>query len=493
MSDPPDDSIVGYTPEQFESGINLICYLAFVTIPLNMIGNLYVFTRVLSATLRSRPRVVPQSLRLPFYIVFLDLLCSVAYGTEMTHLYIARRQYEQPYSSVFGGIINFVIVSNFILISNAAFYSWTRVVRKLPTDHGPYDVKLVGPAIVVPIIVNIVFAVTGSFGQNNYICWLRKSAYPAAIFTVACIVLSTVALWYFYISIMVEVFKVSRGAFLNTIVSYRPTKPPQVSDLDQPNSNNARSGGSTQLSLRERQIIAKICMYCLACIIQYMPGIPFATSFLFPYQPYVLYVMAVVSINLGGVINATALILNEGLGKIAASNNEETTGIRDPSAEGNSGGNRGLRSDTTAGSNSWQVPSFNGVIANPQLSQKESNGSYALYAPRASQDRPQYHGGHQNVYSDPTLTQAADQSFNRVWDVSPGPSPFLTGTQTSFQSNMYPPAPPAPEQQQQFQAQASRQASQSSMYSNPATVVDYNAYAEAYRSTARLQQSQPRY
>ncbi|KAI8800936.1 hypothetical protein BJ742DRAFT_49846 [Cladochytrium replicatum] len=67
---------------------------------------------------------------------------------------------------------------------------------------------------------------------------------------------------------MVEVFKVSRGAFLNTIVSYRPTKPPQVSDLDEPSSNNARSGGSTQLSLRERQIIAKICMYCLACIIQ---------------------------------------------------------------------------------------------------------------------------------------------------------------------------------------------------------------------------------
>ncbi|KAI8800937.1 hypothetical protein BJ742DRAFT_49835 [Cladochytrium replicatum] len=165
---PQSDEVVGYTQEEFESGINLICYLAFVTIPLNIIGNLYVLTRVLSVTLRSRPRIVPQSLRLPFYIVFIDFLCSIAYGIEMVHLYTARRQYEQPYSSVFGAIINFVIVGNFILISNAAFYSWTRVVRKLPTDHGPYDVKLLGPAIVVPIIVNIVFAATGSFGANNY-------------------------------------------------------------------------------------------------------------------------------------------------------------------------------------------------------------------------------------------------------------------------------------------------------------------------------------
>ncbi|KAI8800935.1 hypothetical protein BJ742DRAFT_49828 [Cladochytrium replicatum] len=497
-----EDAVVGFTPDEFERGINLIFHIAVGVIPLNIAGSIYVLFRVLSVTFRSRPRVVPVSLRLPFYIVFLDLLCSFSYITEMVHLYLARRQPTQPYSAIFGGLITFVIVSNFILITNAAFFSWNRVVRKRPVDNGPYDAKLVGPAILVPIAIVAVLGSIGALGANNYICWIRKSAYGAALFLVICTLSSMIALWFFYVHIMFEVFKVSRGSFLSTAVSFRPTKstsiqafqPPLTRQGDQTSrienngavaSDNMRSE-SSQLSIVEKQIIAKICMYMLACFIQYLPGIPFATSFLFPTQPYILYVMAVVSINLGGVINATALILNEGLGRIAKS--QDGSYYPASSGEGTSSvgalGSGPVVGNTTVGTNSWgRVPSFKGILVNSQSPQIDIQIPDPFYGPRSDQR------GHIHPIL-PSSSHAHISSYDKIWELNPGPSPYPTDTRVAVPLTVYPPVPSVFNSHQvPVTRLPSRRSSQQS--SNPATVVDVaaNSVAEAYANMARYQQN----
>ncbi|KAI8812928.1 hypothetical protein BJ742DRAFT_792276 [Cladochytrium replicatum] len=326
------DAVVGFTPQEFESGIDLIFYISMAIIPINLFGSFYVLMRVLTATFHSRPRVIPQSLRLPFYVVFVDVLCSLTFTAEMIHLYFARQTPEPPISRILGGCVTFVIICNFVLITQAAFNSWNRVVRKKPVDTGRYDWKLLLPTIAVPGTVVAIFASIEALGANNYFSWIRKSAKGAAVFVGVAVLISLFAIWIFYVSIMSEIFKVSRGSFLKTIISYEPTKNTIAAaaqaaaeraerlgsnDAGQGGgSGNQRSGNSTssQLTALERQAIIKICMYMMACFFQYLPGCPYALSFLAPSQPFALYCLAVVSINSGGIFNGLALILNEGFG-----------------------------------------------------------------------------------------------------------------------------------------------------------------------------------
>ncbi|KAI8812920.1 hypothetical protein BJ742DRAFT_557312 [Cladochytrium replicatum] len=100
-----DDAVIGFTPDEFESGINLIFYLSITIIPLNMSGSLYVLYRVASAYWNSRPRAIPASLRLPMYIVFIDLMCSFTFAAEMVHLYVMRRSPEPPFAYILGGCV----------------------------------------------------------------------------------------------------------------------------------------------------------------------------------------------------------------------------------------------------------------------------------------------------------------------------------------------------------------------------------------------------
>ncbi|KAI8806680.1 hypothetical protein BJ742DRAFT_815861 [Cladochytrium replicatum] len=557
------DAVIGFTTEEFESGINLIFYLAMVIIPLNMAGSTYVLYRVLSMTFRNPHRVIPASLRLPFYVVFIDLLCSFTFTAEMVHLYVARRSPDQPYAAILGGCVTFVIVSNFVLVTQAAFFSWNRVVRKKPVDHGPYDVKLIAPAIFVASAVVIVLASIGALGANNYFCWIRKSANGAVLFLVICDLGSMFILWFFYVWIMIEIFKLSRGAFLSTVVSFRPTRSPfkkgqqihvqpthEVCYGDSSSaSENVTSGGS-QMSLMERQIITKICMYMLACFIQYLPGIPYATSFLFPTQPYPLYVLAVISINLGGVVNATALVLNEGLGRKARSSDDDSGTSYFPTSNGeltSSSGVQTYRSDVTAGTASWgRVPSFSGILVTPQSQQlnKASNQVAAM----ANSGVPRYQFQTQTMYPNPAIAPRSDTSpyvqpplgapryqFQTqtmypnpaVADASPyvqlplgapryqfqtqtmypnpaiasrnGPSAYGAVWETTRQGaapqRKYPPVPPIPGEyfsEVSVKRTDSRRISEQS--SNPATMVDVgsSAVSEAYANMARHREQRQR-
>ncbi|KAI8812926.1 hypothetical protein BJ742DRAFT_792268 [Cladochytrium replicatum] len=498
-------SIVGFTTEEFDGGINLIFYLVMALIPVNMAGSLYVLYRVLSTTFRDKPRKIPASLKLPFYIVFIDLLCSFTFIAEMIHLYIVRRPPEQPYAAILGGCLTFVIVSNFILVTQAAFFCWNRVVRKQPIDNGPFDVKLLAPAVVVPSIVITVLGSIGALGANNYVCFVRKEAGEAVLFLVICDLASMVALWIFYVWIMVEIFKVSRGKFLDTIISYRRSSsssksafqlqyeryrgPVQTSQVesDAAGSENIKSGGS-QLTIVEKQLVAKICMYMLGCFIQYLPGIPYALSYLFPSQPYPLYIVAILSINMGGIVNATALILNEGLGKIARSLDGHSTSYYPTSSAEASGNGRmqGYGSNVTGASSWGKVPSFKGILVNTQ-SESESEGPHPMY----TVGEPRYQMQTQSLYPNASIAPRTDAPFKSGWGVGPGPSPypntFINGSQRAYPP---PPPPPIPTQYHSEGFVTRTPSRKSSEYSASPTVVDVgsSAVSEAYANMARQQQ-----
>ncbi|KAI8812925.1 hypothetical protein BJ742DRAFT_792263 [Cladochytrium replicatum] len=509
MANTADEGIVGFTPEEFENGVKTILYISVIIIPLNMAGSLYVLYRVLSVTFRNQQRSIPASLRLPFYIVFIDLLCSFTFGSEMVHMYMTRQPPEQPLSSVLGASLTFVIVCNFVLVTQAAFFSWNRVVRKKPIDHGPYDVKLLAPAVAVAAIVVTVFASIGALGANNYICFVKKSASGVAFFLAICVLSSMIALWFFYVWIMIEIFKVSRGSFLATIISYRATNSNSKSGLrtnqlqqgraqdsnqtvqvESDVSENVQSG-SSQISIIERQLITKICMYMLGCFFQYLPGTPYAISYLSPApQPFVLYIMAIISINLGGIVNATALILNEGLGRIAKSLDGQSTTSYLPSStipDGSSsiGGER-YRPDMPLDTASWgRVPSFAGILVNSKA-RPETPGFNPIFTTTSPRVQPQT----QSLYPNPTIAPRTD--YNSILEVGPGPSPYPGGTQAPSAARRYPAIPTVPNEYEQSSVTVKRSGSvsrRSSEHSNTPTMVSIgsNELSEAYAIMARHQ------
>ncbi|KAI8812927.1 hypothetical protein BJ742DRAFT_792274 [Cladochytrium replicatum] len=430
LQDP--DAIVGFTPEEFEKGIDLVFYTSITFIPLNLTGSLYVLYRVLSMTFKSTPREIPGSLRLPFYVVFIDTLCALTFTAEMISLYISRKPAEPPISHILGGCVTFVIISNFVLITQAAFNSWYRVVRKKTIDTGPYDWKLLLPTVLVPGTIVGVFAYLDVFGANNYIAWMRKSSRGPAVFVAIMVLLSMVTIWYLYVAIMIEIFKMSRGSFFKTIISYRPSTPglagqgsgERVEVMDsRGNSAHQRSNdtatSTVQMNAIERQAVLKICMYMMACFIQYLPGCPYALSFLAPSQPYILYILALVSINSGGIVNATALILNEGLGRrLNSVANPGTTQDAEASADGGFKSTNGNEGTTNWG----QAPSFNGILAN-----SNSNGSFGVTstASHGSSDGTLYGGP---VYQMQTQTMYPNSKPPSV------PLPVPRSTQPSYEA-----------------------------------------------------------
>ncbi|KAI8808732.1 hypothetical protein BJ742DRAFT_807351 [Cladochytrium replicatum] len=347
----------------------------------------------------------------------------------MISLYITRSPAEPPISHILGGCVTFVIISNFVLITQAAFNSWYRVVRKKTVDTGPYDWKLLLPTVLVPSIIVAVFAYLDVFGANNYISWMRKSSKGPAVFVAIMVILSMVTIWYLYVAIMIEIFKMSHGSFFKTIISYRPTTPGPAGqgsgervEVISSNGNSAHqrsndtAGSTVQMNAIERQAVLKICMYMMACFIQYLPGCPYALSFLAPSQPYILYILALVSINSGGIVNATALILNEGLGRrLKSVANPGTT--QDAEATTTDGGFKS--SNVNEGTTTWgRAPSFHGL--------SHSNGSFGVTstASHGSSDGTLYGGP---VYQ--MQTQEPYPSSNVPSVPVPGPR----GTQPSYE------------------------------------------------------------
>ncbi|KAI8809667.1 hypothetical protein BJ742DRAFT_219723 [Cladochytrium replicatum] len=326
-----------------------------------------------------------------------------------------------------------------------------------------------------------------------------------------------IALWFFYVWIMIEIFKVSRGSFLATIISYRATSSNSKSGLranqqeqaqaqgpgqgpghdsnqtvqvESDGSENVRSG-SSQISMIERQLITKICMYMLGCFFQYSPGTPYAISFLFPSQPFVLYIMAIISINLGGVVNATALILNEGIGRMAKSRDEQSTSYFPSSTmpEGSSSiGVQRYRADMPLDTASWgQVPSFAGILVNPHA-KPDAPGLHPLYTAESQKPHTQI----QSLYANPAIAPRTD--YDAIWEVGPGRSPYHPGSiQTPATTRAYPPVPPIPNQYQQPSVTVTRSGSvsrRSSEHSNAPTMVNIGSseLSQAYAIMARHQQ-----
>ncbi|KAI8812924.1 hypothetical protein BJ742DRAFT_866249 [Cladochytrium replicatum] len=104
-------------------------------------------------TFRNPARVIPGSLRLPFCghknpFTFSSNLIPA----EMVHLCSSQ----------------VVVVSNFVLVTQAAFFSWNRVVRENPVDHGPYDANLIAPAVFVTSAVVIALESIGALGATIF-------------------------------------------------------------------------------------------------------------------------------------------------------------------------------------------------------------------------------------------------------------------------------------------------------------------------------------
>ncbi|KAI8812921.1 hypothetical protein BJ742DRAFT_557291 [Cladochytrium replicatum] len=252
--------------------------------------------------------------------------------------------------------------------------------------------------------------------------------------------LSMFALWYFYVAIMIEIFKVSRGSFLNTVITYQPSKSPiaaaaqaAAERLGAPEpefgSNNQRSGSST-LTTIERQAMVKICMYMLACFVQYLPGIPYAVSFVAPSQPYILYCLAIISINCGGLVNATALILNEGLSvrqQQPSTQQSSSNWIypaqspRIPNKRNSFSVSRSQFSVNfapTASGSHFRPPSFQGMQLSvmPQSGSHISQGSVDPYSTGNNHYPGPSFDSHQKVPSDVGAPSNMASSFDAMWD-----------------------------------------------------------------------------
>ncbi|KAJ1566136.1 hypothetical protein HK096_009007 [Nowakowskiella sp. JEL0078] len=227
---------------------------------------------------------------------------SIDNAVEFFHEYIYGKLLDENACAAVGAIkivimrcflsehLKFCIIANLVLILQIALNLFLRVRLNKHVDNGRYDWKLYTPVILAPTIFVGIFLGIGSFGPDNYSCFVRPDRPFAAVFSAVMCLVSIIAATILFLSVLFYTRKTLRETSLNTI-----------------------SGGSTTVTPLERKIIRKLLMYVLACLLQYIPGCIYPISFLFTQnRPVAIFVIAIIAIHTGGILNAIILIFNEG-------------------------------------------------------------------------------------------------------------------------------------------------------------------------------------
>ncbi|CAG8682020.1 9819_t:CDS:2, partial [Funneliformis mosseae] len=275
---------------------------------------------------------LPPSQKFPFYMSIMDLLIALI---TIPNLFYPMQNNELLNSEVlcqiFGFSMSSLINMNMILMTTFAIKTYLHICKRIIVNFGSYDWKLIISILTLSTPFSIITAVFNGYGQDNYWCYMNRMNNYGSKASMICSVIFT------YIVIMtttfcyLKVIKTIHGVELMlTSKSFKsawcPIKCNRSSSMTNEDGLELRppSFFITIMSIQSiptasQQTVAsnimkatrKLTGYIFLQLIQYAPIIIYCLCFLYDVNEVWIYILFIVSLNLGSVAKTFVFLKNE--------------------------------------------------------------------------------------------------------------------------------------------------------------------------------------
>ncbi|KAJ3363870.1 hypothetical protein HDU91_002843 [Kappamyces sp. JEL0680] len=290
--------------------------LGFPLMQLSFLASLYVLVRIIRKGWKEGS--LPLALRFPFYIAITDLLGWA--GHMNNQLYPMITGHTRPIGAgctAASMYVAFAVFSNMSLIASIALLSYLTVCRHYKLDFGVYDWKL----FVIVLVLSLIMAALGASSSGPSYYWCFFQPYSSKLFPIITAVVE-VGMFNVVLVCFVLVWRTIRGAALNkasvhstssiTAKSTSSWRRDEESSSQMVHYSNRQQGPGRGESV-ESVATRKMLLYTFNYFLTWGPTVPYVIGGLVDYYGDWTYVLTNVSINLGGILNAAALIRNEGI------------------------------------------------------------------------------------------------------------------------------------------------------------------------------------
>ncbi|RIB17864.1 hypothetical protein C2G38_2246125 [Gigaspora rosea] len=249
---------------------------------IDLICTIYVIARSLNRWLVTKTNL-SMAHRVPLYIALSDLILVSNNIINLSYTLINGHTLQGTSCKVIGGITYFALGCNIIIVGAMALVTYLRICRNHFVNLGKYDYKLFLSIMIFNIGFTII--VIPSLGPAKY--WCISGQAPL-------------------ISLLIVILNCT--IFTITIFSYTMT----LREINQRQKLIKQYSLATpNLSWLEIIATRKIIGYILTYLIQWTPVVIYVAGLMVDYDEVWTNIIAVATINFGGVANMIAYIVNE--------------------------------------------------------------------------------------------------------------------------------------------------------------------------------------
>ncbi|CAB4483290.1 uncharacterized protein OCT59_004417 [Rhizophagus irregularis] len=247
----------------------------------NLLGSLYVIYRTYIQLRRVGKNNVPLSLRFPFYIALTDTFLSLVFTANLGYTIIRKLPWPNPACKIFGASVSTLFALNIFLVGLVALTTWSCVCREYYIEFGTYDYRLWGVTLVLSAL--FFFFSLDQSGQQKFWCAGRHHSPFVPIIMIVFIIIILATILICYIKVLLKI----RSNDNMLISSYqRPV---------------------------EKRALRKLISYIFTFLLQFIPLLTYYFFTLAEIESILLDVLAITTINFGGIGNFVQFAINEGL------------------------------------------------------------------------------------------------------------------------------------------------------------------------------------
>ncbi|KAG9287398.1 hypothetical protein G9A89_023770 [Geosiphon pyriformis] len=216
-----------------------------------------------------------------------------------TYTAINIRPWLNPQCKIIGVFQQTAICMNYYLYGIIAVSTYLKVNRRIIVDFGRYDYKLFSLIILLTMSTVLPGIFKDGFGQQN-LYWCALKAQHNFIYTS------------FVIGTMLSVVIVTSFCFLQIFLVLARRR---CDSLDTLVDNNIQANTMSHYHGFEDKVTRKIASYVLVFMLQWVPVLVFLVTNILQKTSTWTLITVIVGINLGGIGNSLAYIMNESLYK----------------------------------------------------------------------------------------------------------------------------------------------------------------------------------
>ncbi|PKY42701.1 hypothetical protein RhiirA4_540590 [Rhizophagus irregularis] len=271
----------------YSIGLYILAIPSIICNQLSLAGCFYVLFGTFRRWRAAPTRLVPMTLRIPFYIAITDLLLYTMNFPNILFTLIFHHPWPDPICGIIGFASNFFMNLNMTLSLMLSIFIYVRVCRNEYFLLGPYDWKL----ILVVLISSVLLASFSSNDYGNDTWWCasshKKVSYKV-LFSTSAIIMITL---FCYIKVMLKI----------NLIEKTISEESGVTDV-------------THKKLVEinYKFGTKVVTYIIIFVLQWVFSFPYHITRLNHDRSVWTFILFGISVNSGGILNGIQYYLNGG-------------------------------------------------------------------------------------------------------------------------------------------------------------------------------------